>query len=131
MLCGARGRGPLDSLPVTTLYDILIVLHLLFMAALIGGYAVAATQGGASNPVMVWGARMQLLTGAALMGTAIAMDLQIDHMWLGIKLVVALAVVALCEIGTAKQKRGEAASTLVHGAGGLALVNFLIGAVAL
>ena len=131
MLCGARGRGPLDSLPVTTLYDILIVLHLLFMAALIGGYAVAATQGGASTPVMVWGARMQLLTGAALMGTAIAMDLQIDHMWLGIKLVVALAVVALCEIGTAKQKRGEAASTLVHGAGGLALVNFLIGAVAL
>ena len=116
---------------VTTLYSALVVLHLLFMALLIGGYAVAATQGGTANVVMSWGARLQLLTGVALMGVAIANDQEVDHMLLGIKLLVALVVVVLIEIGFAKQKRGEPRPAMIHAAGVLALVNFVIGAVLL
>lgn len=112
--------------PVTTLYDILVLLHLLFMAALIGGYFVAATQRSGINTVMVWGARLQLLTGLALMGVAIADDLDVNHTKLGIKLLIALAVVALAEISAGKQKRGAASPTLVHIAGVLALVNVVI-----
>lgn len=112
--------------PVTTLYDILGLLHLLFMAALIGGYFVAATQRSGINTVMVWGARLQLLTGLALMGVAIADDLDVNHTKLGIKLLIALAVVALAEISAGKQKRGAANPTLVHIAGVLALVNVVI-----
>ena len=98
--------------PVTTLYDILVLLHLLFMAALIGGYFVAATQRSG--------------TGLALMGVAIADDLDVNHTKLGIKLLIALAVVALAEISAGKQKRGAANPTLVHIAGVLALVNVVI-----
>lgn len=116
---------------MTTLYSALVVLHLLFMALLIGGYAVAATQGGTANVVMSWGARLQLLTGVALMGVAIANDQEVDHMLLGIKLLVALVVVVLIEIGFAKQKRGEPRPAMIHAAGVLALVNFVIGAVLL
>lgn len=111
---------------MTTLYDILVALHLLFMAALVGGYFVAATQKNGINTVMVWGARLQLLSGLALMGVAIADDLDVNHTKLGIKLLIALAVVALAEIAAGKQKRGAGNPTLVHIAGVLALVNVLL-----
>ena len=57
---------------MTTLNTALVLVHLVCMAALVGGYFVAVTQAGTPNPVMVWGARLQLLSGVALMGVATA-----------------------------------------------------------
>lgn len=115
---------------MTTLNTALVLVHLVCMAALVGGYFVAVTQAGTPNPVMVWGARLQLLSGVALMGVATVQG-GADQMWLGIKLLIALAVVACVEIANARNRDGRPVPALVHVAGGLALVNVVIGAVVL
>lgn len=116
---------------VTTFFSVLIFLHVLFMAALVGGYFVAATKRGAINIVMVWGARLQLLTGLLMMILGSSAGYDLDQIVLGVKLLIAITVVALAEIASGKQKRDEGKPVLVHFAGGLALVNFLIGTLAL
>lgn len=121
------------------LKDVLLFLHLIFLAALIGGYFVAATQGGRVNTVLQWGARLQLIVGVALYGVVImiASDLgaEPDHMMLGIKGLIGLAVVALVEVAAAAQSRagGNGAvprAALVHVAGVLAILNVALGMVA-
>lgn len=111
-------------------YNLLVVLHLLGMAAIIGGYIVVA-RAPRILPSMVWGARAQLVTGLLLVGLAQggATSEKPDNAKIAVKLVVALVVVALAEIARAKDKRGEAVNTnLVHGVGGLAVVNVLVAA---
>ncbi len=114
------------------IYTLLVALHLLGMAALVGGYLTAAvgTRAGSlvPGPVMVWGARLQLLTGLAVVGLGEAvLDREYDPAKLAVKLVVALAVVALVEIASARDRRGRAvAAGLVHAAGGLAVLNVLV-----
>ncbi|NUP27327.1 MAG: hypothetical protein HOQ44_11660, partial [Nocardia sp.] len=44
-------------------YNVVVVTHLLGMAAVVGGYAAGRP---AVNEVMVWGARAQLVTGVVL-----------------------------------------------------------------
>ena len=111
-------------------YDLFVVLHLLGMAAIVGGYLVVA-KAPRILPSMVWGARAQLVTGLLLVGMAESGvgDVKLDHAKIGVKLVVALAVVALAEITRAKDKRGDRYNpNLVHGVGGLAILNVLVAA---
>ena len=71
-------------MPMDTLYELLAVIHLLGMAALVGGWLVSL-RADVMNTVMVWGARIQLLTGVLLVGVAEMGDGELDHVKVGVK----------------------------------------------
>jgi hypothetical protein len=105
--------------------SVFVVLHLLGMAAIIGSALFLAR--GAVTPFLVWGARAQLLTGIILVGLVQANDEEVDNAKIGVKLLVALAVVACAEIAAAKERKGQGARPqLVNAAGVLALLNVLV-----
>ena len=107
------------------LVNVFVVLHLLGMAAIIGSALFVAR--GAVTPALVWGARAQLLTGIALVGLVQMNDEEVNNTKIGVKLLVAIAVVACAEIAAAKERKGEGARPqLVNAAGALALLNVLI-----
>lgn len=112
-------------------YDVVVVLHLLGMAALVGGYLVAARGTTRPNEVMLWGARLQILTGVVIVGLGEGAGVWGDepptYLKIGIKLVVAFVVVALTEIAAGK-RRASNATTLTHVAGVLAIANVLVAA---
>lgn len=94
---------------MSLLQDVLLFFHLIFLAALLGGYFVSVTAKGLSNPVMLWGGRLQLLVGLALYGVVIArsadLGFEVNHMIYGMKIVIAVVLVALIEIASAGQRR--------------------------
>lgn len=114
------------------LYNLFVVTHMLGLAALVGGYLVAVTrqaEGLVPNTVMLWGARLQLLTGLILVGLASGAmdDMEVNNTKIAVKLVVALAVAALTEIAAGRSRRGQlVAAGMVHAAGALAIVNVLV-----
>ena len=138
---------------MSLLQDVLLFFHLIFLAALLGGYFVSLTAKGLSNPVMLWGGRLQLLVGLALYGVVIArsadLGFEVNHMIYGMKIVIALVLVALIEIASAGQRRagqlvaagsgsgsgaasaarGAAAvrAPLIYVAGVLAIINVILG----
>lgn len=110
-------------------YDLLVATHMLGLAALIGAYLVALRgRPLVPNSVLVWGARVQLLSGLALVGLGeAAMDAEFNHTKIGVKLVIAIAVAALAEISAGKaRKERPVPAGMVHGAGVLAIVNVLV-----
>jgi len=111
-------------------YDLVVVLHLLGMAALVGGWFVVA-RGPGSSEAMVWGARAQLVTGLVLVGLAegvSSLDKDLNHPKIGVKLVVALAAVACLEIARGRARKGADTKALVSAAGGLGVLNVLVAA---
>lgn len=112
------------------LKNLILVTHFLGLAALIGGW-LAMRFGGRTDTLslVVWGARIQLLTGILLVGVIEMGDLsEINHMKIGVKLVVAIAAVAAAEIAAAKAKKGDLRTTLVDAAGALGVLNVLVAA---
>ena len=106
-------------------YNLLVVLHLLGMAAVVGGW-IAVRSGRTVTAPVVWGARAQIVTGVLLVGIASAIkddEHEVNNAKVAVKLVVALVVVAAAEIGNARSKRGQDAGTLLDVAGGAAVVN--------
>ncbi len=106
------------------LHKILLALHLLGMAAVVGGW-IAIRAGRTVTPVVLWGARAQIVTGLLLVGLAESSstdDFTVNNAKIGVKLVLALVVVVAAEIGSAHSKRGQDAGTLldVAGLGGVA-----------
>lgn len=111
-------------------YNLLVALHLLGMAAIVGGWLVSRGSGGVPS-VVVWGARAQVVTGlvlVALAETALKDELTLNHTKIGVKLVLALVVAAMAEIGAARARRGESSSTQLDVAGGGAVVAVLVAA---
>lgn len=109
-----------------TLFPVLTTAHWVGVALIVIGWGLSFGR-NAVHPVMVWGARLQLLIGLGIVTVVEMADTyDINHMFVGIKLVIALAVVALCEISFKKSKRGEKGLTLVHVAGALAVLNTII-----
>ena len=110
---------------MSLLQDVLLFFHLIFLAALLGGYFVSVTAKGLSNPVMLWGGRLQLLVGLALYGVVIArsadLGFEVNHMIYGMKIVIAVVLVALIEIASAGQRRaGQLVSAGSAGSAGSA-----------
>ncbi len=105
--------------------DLFVLLHLVGMAAVVGGW-IAVARAPKVIPPILWGARAQVLTGLLLVGILEMGDETVNNAKIGVKLLVALAVAACAEIGNARQKRGEPNPTLVNAAGGLALLNTAI-----
>ncbi|MCU1432309.1 MAG: hypothetical protein JWP95_1414 [Actinotalea sp.] len=106
------------------LYKVLLVLHLIGMAMIVGGWLVTI-RSPRMLPGMWHGALTQLVTGVAMVGLASsgAVDHEIDDAKAGVKLVIALTVAVLVFLG---QRRGKTGPNLVHAVGGLALLNVLI-----
>lgn len=107
-------------------YNLVVVTHLLGMAAVVGGYL-------ASRPVvselMVWGARAQLVTGVILAGLASgvdSLDKDPDTTKLAVKLVISVAVAAFAEMSRGDAKRGKQTGWMTEAAGGLAVVNVVV-----
>lgn len=110
------------------MYNLLIVTHLLGMAAVVGGYAAGQPR---VSEVMVWGARAQLITGIILVGMAESigsLDKDLNMVKIGLKLVIAVVVAGLAEVSRADAKRGKLQPWMTHTAGGLAIVNVRIAA---
>lgn len=118
-------------------YQVVVYTHVLGLAALVGGYfaVLAAARGngrrsGSLVPsvVMVWGARAQILTGLTLVGLAEAvLDYELNHVKIGVKLLLALVAVAFVESGAAQARRASAGpSWIVHAVGLAAIVNAAI-----
>lgn len=107
-------------------YKLLVVSHFLGLAALIGGW-IATKFGSTVLSPIVWGARVQLLTGILIVGVAeMARDVELNHTKIGVKLLVALVVVAAAEIAAARARKGTPKPTLVDAAGGLGVLNVLV-----
>lgn len=106
-------------------HGLLVLLHLLGMAAIVGSAVFVAR--GRVTPALVWGARAQVVTGILLVGLAEAGDDPVDNTKVAVKLVVAIAVAACAEIanGGVRRGRGERAQ-LVTAAGALAVLNTAI-----
>lgn len=113
-------------------YNLIVAAHMLGLAALIGGWFTALVrsreEGLAAGSVMVWGARIQVLTGLALVGLAEAvLDVDVDQTKIAAKLVVALVVAALVEMSAGRGRRGQGVPpAMVNAAGALAVVNVLV-----
>lgn len=107
-------------------YNVVVVTHLLGMAAVVGGYAAGRPT---VNEVMVWGARAQIITGVVLVGMAeslTSLDKDLNMVKIGVKLVISVLVAAFAEMGRADAKRGKDPAWMPDAAGGLAIVNVLI-----
>ncbi len=108
-------------------YTFLVFLHIVGAAALLGGWLATFR-----NPTVgYWqhvGAWIQLITGLLLVGlaemTAGEDGAGLNHLKIGIKLVILLVILVAAVIGRRKAKRNETVSTgLAHSVGGLTLVN--------
>lgn len=131
------------------LHSALVAAHLIGASLLVGTFfAQMRAKAGFNFPVMLAGASIQLASGVALYGLAMAVDGDPNHMKLGIKGLIALVVFVAALLGflrgrairheKASLRAGGAVSvgdvelperrvkTLFHIAGGLAVVNLLL-----
>jgi hypothetical protein len=114
-------------------YRLLVVVHLLGMAAIVGSYLTVLRRPRVLG-LMRDAAGLQLLTGLLLVGLvesgAVDHD-PLDRVKITVKLVVAAVVLALAVVG-ARRDRGSDGGTgrttdgLAHAVGGLAVVNVLV-----
>ena len=108
------------------LRDILVLIHILGTAAIVGGWFANFR----TPTVTQWqhiGAWVQLLTGLGLVGLAEMGDGTVDHMKIGVKLVILIGVLVAAVIGRRKAARNEPVSKgLAHAVGGLSLINIAI-----
>ena len=110
-------------------YNLVVVLHLVGMAILVGGY-LAVVRAPRMLPGFWHGALTQLVTGLALVGMresgAVEGDDPLNHAKIGVKLVVALVVTVLVFLN---RKKSDVPAGTVHAIGGLALLNVFVAAV--
>lgn len=103
----------------------LLILHFLGLAAIIGGSLEQWRTGGTlTSPVTLWGARAQLLTGLAL-AAIVSMGDDADApspAKLAVKLLIALAVVAVAEMNARKVVFAKSAPIIVA----LTAVNVIV-----
>ncbi|GAB3597004.1 hypothetical protein GCM10027446_24570 [Angustibacter peucedani] len=115
-------------------YRLVVLLHLLGMAALVGSYLTVLHRPRVLG-IMRDAAGVQLVTGLALVGLvesgAVDHD-PLDHAKIAVKLVVAAVVLAVAVVGARRDRGDHAPDTgrstdgLAHVVGGLALVNVAV-----
>ncbi|OLT46376.1 hypothetical protein BJF85_17290 [Saccharomonospora sp. CUA-673] len=108
-------------------YNLFVVTHLLGMALLVSGI-VARWIGSAAEQtgkIMLWGASVQVVTGLALAGISSAgvAGPEPIHMKLGVKLLIAVAVLVLAHI---LWRRPDANRNIFHALGAATLINVVI-----
>ena len=120
---------------MSALFNILLVLHFLGLAAVIGAFLVQVRRkGGFQTFWPITGLIVQLVTGLGMMGIIDATsDGGANHAKLGVKLVIAAVALVLAFVARARQKRADAGTAkakaalpFFRSAGALAIVNGLI-----
>lgn len=109
-------------------YDLVVVLHFLGLASLLGGALVqlSVRTGRRVNTAMVHGALTQLVTGLILVGLAEmadSLDKDVNHAKIGVKLAVVLIVVVLT---WANRRRETVRDPLFFSIFALSLANVVI-----
>lgn len=108
------------------LYVVLVFFHILGAAALVGGWLATFSKPTVGLFQFI-GAWVQLITGVLLVGLAEMGDGTVNHIKIGVKLLLLIAILVAAWIGRRKVKRDEPVSTgLAHAVGGLALINIAI-----
>lgn len=107
-----------------TLHSVLVVAHLVGMAAVVGGYLTCLRVPRLPG-ALVWGARAQIVTGLLLVGLleSGALDEEPDRAKVAVKLAVAIVLTGVAE---AMKRKDPVPSWAFHAVGGLALVNVLV-----
>lgn len=109
-------------------HTLLVALHLLGMAAVVGGWFAVRTGGKSFPSSIVWGARAQLLTGILIVGLAEMDGATLNYAKITVKLVLALLVVAMAEIANANSKKRKDYSRQLDVAGLGAVAAALVAA---
>ena len=105
---------------------ILLILHFIGLAGIIGSW-LAVIKEPRVVAGMLHGAILQVVTGLALVGLNEADGADLNHTKIGIKLLVALAVLVVAIVGMKKEKQNPGSTaTLAHVAGGLGILNVII-----
>lgn len=104
---------------------ILYFAHMGGLLTILTGWLMAAKD-GVETTVLAWGARIQLALGLILVAVTIGGDDPRSHLWMGLKLLVALGVVACAEMARVRAGKGTPQPALVHAAGALTLVNVAV-----
>jgi hypothetical protein len=112
---------------MSIVYNLLVVLHLIGMASIVGSYLVVV-RSPRFVPGFLHGALTQLVTGLAMVGLRESKvyddpDGPINNTKIGVKLLIALVVTVLAWVN---RKRNDTSTGVVHAIGGLALVNVFI-----
>lgn len=87
--------------------SVILALHLVAIAAILGGWLADTAKRTWGLPLMLWAARAQLLIGALLVVMALGAQDGLNFVKIGVKLVVALAIVGLVEVTNARRKKGR------------------------
>ncbi|WP_353988206.1 hypothetical protein [Ruicaihuangia caeni] len=107
--------------------NILLVLHFVGLASLLGGFMVQMsafrTRSGRINPAILHGALTQVVTGLLLVGVAEMGDADVNHVKIGIKLVVALTIYVLALVF---RKKETISNGILGTIGLLTLVNIVV-----
>ncbi|HEY3546430.1 MAG TPA: hypothetical protein VGK17_10090 [Propionicimonas sp.] len=109
-----------------TVIGVVVVLHLLGMASIAGGWLANFLGAARGLTVLVWGARAQLIVGVILVGLVQMNKEEVSWAKLGTKLVVALAVVGCAEIANVRARKGQGQPALTNAAFGLMLLNVCV-----
>ncbi|MGL4339586.1 MAG: hypothetical protein ACRCSP_04065 [Rhodoglobus sp.] len=120
--------------PVDTLRLLLLVIHFLGLAAVVGSFLVQMrNKTGFDFRLMLGGSIVQLLSGLLLVGARQAQDLDVDNAKIAVKLLLAVVVLVAVLFARARQKRALSAGTTdrvslpwLHIAGAGAIVNIFI-----
>lgn len=109
------------------LQSILLALHILGLAAIIGTFFVQMRQNdGFRTDIVLAGAITQVLTGIALVGVGEGIGRDYNMIKITVKLVLALVVLGAAIAAAVAAKRGGRVKPWFHVAGGTAIVNVLV-----
>lgn len=104
-------------------YSLMVFFHILGAAALVGGWLARFR----SPTVLQWqhiGAWVQLISGIMLVGLAEMGDGEVNHMKIGVKSLVLIAVLVTAIIGRRRVAKNSTVPTgIAHSVGGLSLIN--------
>lgn len=105
---------------------IVLILHFIGLAGIIGGW-IATVKAPQINKAILHGSILQVVTGILLVGLNEMNDADLNHMKIGIKLLIAIVILVVAIIGVRKEaKTPGSTSTLATVAGLLGIVNVAI-----
>lgn len=112
------------------LRDVLVILHFIGLASLLGGFLVQMsafrTKSAVINPAILHGALTQLVTGLLLVVLAEMRDGEVNHMKIGIKLFIVIVIYVLALVN---RKKKPVSPAVLGTIGLLTLANIVIAVV--
>lgn len=112
------------------LRNILVILHFIGLASLLGGFLVQMsafrTKSAVINPAILHGALTQLITGLLLVVLAEMGEGDVNHMKVGIKLLIAIVIYVLALIS---RKKTTVSPAILGSIGLLTIVNIVVAVV--